>query len=63
MSGQSKNHTLKGDTSLYSLSMGVPPGLTCKNSQEDNAAACSKKMEISQYFEKLTETIIEDILH
>ena len=25
MSGQSKNHTLKGGTSLYSFSMGVPP--------------------------------------
>ena len=26
MSGRSKNHTLKGGTSPYSLSMGVPPG-------------------------------------
>ena len=26
MSGQSKNHTLKGGTSPYSLCMGVPPG-------------------------------------
>ena len=25
MSGRSKNHTLKGGTSLYSLCMGVPP--------------------------------------
>ena len=25
MSGRSKNHTLKGGTSPYSLSMGVPP--------------------------------------
>ena len=25
MSGQSKNHTLKGGTSLYSLYMGIPP--------------------------------------
>ena len=25
MSGQSKKHTLKGGTSPYSLSMGVPP--------------------------------------
>ena len=25
MSGQSKNHTLKGGTSPYSLCMGVPP--------------------------------------
>ena len=30
MSGRSKNHTLKGGTSPYSLSMGVPPPRTLR---------------------------------
>ena len=30
MSGQSKNNTLKGGTSPYSLSTGVPPPRGCK---------------------------------
>ena len=33
MSGRSKNHTLKGGTSPYSLSMGVPPRDTASDRQ------------------------------
>ena len=41
MSGRSKNHTLKGGTSLYNLSMGVTPPLSfltnvsCKSALSD----------------------------
>ena len=61
MSVRSKNHTLKGGTSPYSLSMGVPPGDGCSaklsNKMQKLQNRAARKMTKSKYDSSATQRL------